>query len=506
MDYKKLKTEITKFGEIKGIMGGSTTMQGYVSPNLKGTYGLARNVDNNGNMINPERSKVGGSVMPIGNKWWTHRKSRREKSEHDRSRMISRFDDGSLKRYFIHLCEGIDENIHKEFENLEKFDLVRKQIVGIHSTALHGKDWDAVAKSGMKIVWSPLSNLILYNKTTDIKGALDHGVPLQHISFAPDWAPSGSPSMLFEAKVVNEYSKKKLGGILTPKKIVSMMTENPAIISSYQDYIGKIKKGMRADITVLKKKDKSPYKSVLNSFNQDVNLVMVDGQPIYGNAEYFKKLNKGNDYEMFEVNGVKKALDITDPEIPNDNMTFKQLMTLLIKEFKEAKAKIPFAYGADVNNYAKLAPLFWPKYTSYENIMYLSAAGKGSAKTDENANSEFRNSKIGESYNREAKSEYRELKNQLTPSHRRSGKRRRGRRRGKSKYSNRRNYQKEDYGKSIKGQTFTVTTEGLGSLGDAFVKIGKKKVYIKGCSEEKKKVKIIITRDNGKFCQAKLAD
>ena len=48
---------------------------------------------------------------------------------------------------------------------------------------------------GAKLVWSPLSNLLLYGKTTAVYDALAAGVL---VSLGTDWTPSGSANLLAE--------------------------------------------------------------------------------------------------------------------------------------------------------------------------------------------------------------------------------------------------------------------------------------------------------------------
>jgi len=251
---------------------------------------------------------------------------------------------------------------------------------------------------------------MLYNKTTDIKGAWEHGVPKQHISFAPDWGPSGSPNILYEAKVVAEYNAKELDNMISPKEIVSMMTEYPAIICGYDKFVGQIKEGLRADITVLKKKDDDPYKSVLKSAMEDVNLVMVDGQPLYGDMEYYPKFDKGNDYEIIEVNNKDKAVDITEENLEKGDQTLADLFKILNESFEDIKKNIPFEFEQDVNDYCRLAPLYWPKHTSYKNLMYVSVLGKGSDYFDK----DFQKSSFYKKRNKDAKEAYKEYKDSAT--------------------------------------------------------------------------------------------
>ncbi|MBP7654412.1 amidohydrolase family protein, partial [Candidatus Dependentiae bacterium] len=397
-DYKDMQTEVTKFGEIKGLMGGATMMQGY-NGEIAGSYGLTRNVENKGNLLGVDH--INQTVMPV-NMWW---KGNEEKAESKRDKVLVTLGK-KTKRYIIHFCEGIDDKIREEFERMREFDMIREEFIGIHSTALRGDDWNDIAKSGMKVVWSPLSNLMLYNKTTDIKGALEHGVPQQHISFAPDWGPSGTPNILFEAKVVAEYNAKELDNLLTPKQILSMMTEYPAIISGYDKFVGQIKEGLRADLTILKKVDDDPYKSVLKSGIEDVNLVMVDGQPLYGELEYYKIFDKGNDYEIISVNDKEKAIDITEESLEKGDQTLADLFKILNESFEDIKKTVPFEFEQDVNEYCRLAPLYWPKHTSYKNLMYVSVLGKGSDYYDKS----FQQSDFYKKRNKSAKDDFKEFK------------------------------------------------------------------------------------------------
>lgn len=369
--HNNFKIEIQKYSEIKCLLGGGTMLQGYLS-NLSGNLGLVRGLENNSNMLG--RDTIGQMVLPV-NMWWV---GKEEASGTKRNKIISSFESGKTNRFLVHFCEGIDDKINEEFEKFVEYDLLREEFIGIHSASLSGDAWTAVAKSGFKIVWSPLSNLILYDRTADIAGALKKGVPLQHIALAPDWAPSGNPNQLFEAKTANEYNIRRLNGLLTPKNILSMITEHPALMIGYDDLLGSISKGRRADFTVIKIKDSDPYKSMLMAGIEDINLVLIDGQPLYGTLSDFKKFDKGNDYETFNMEGITKAIDITEEFVEKGRQTLGELMTFLTGEFENIKKVMPFEFEKDIEAYCRLAPLYWPRQTSYDNIIYESVAGKGS--------------------------------------------------------------------------------------------------------------------------------
>ena len=58
-------------------------------------------------------------------------------------------------------------------------------------TALKQADYVLMNKMGASMVWSPLSNLILYGQTADIAAAKASGIT---IGIGSDWSPSGTTS------------------------------------------------------------------------------------------------------------------------------------------------------------------------------------------------------------------------------------------------------------------------------------------------------------------------
>ncbi len=64
----------------------------------------------------------------------------------------------------IHVGEGNDTLSHKEIDQLTRWNLLGKKLVGIHAVAMSEKQ----AKKFDAIVWCPRSNYFLLNKTADI--------------------------------------------------------------------------------------------------------------------------------------------------------------------------------------------------------------------------------------------------------------------------------------------------------------------------------------------------
>ena len=97
---------------------------------------------------------------------------------------------------------------------------------------------------GASMIWSPLSNLLLYGQTADISAAKESGIL---IGIGSDWSPSGSKNLLGELKPARLFSQEH-GGIFTDCEIVSMATCNTAKILQWHASVGSLEAGKRADL------------------------------------------------------------------------------------------------------------------------------------------------------------------------------------------------------------------------------------------------------------------
>ncbi|HEV8444805.1 MAG TPA: amidohydrolase family protein, partial [Steroidobacteraceae bacterium] len=183
----------------------------------------------------------------------------------------------------LHLAEGIGPAARKHFLNLQLPDAswaISPALVGIHSAGLADKDFDVMAANGGSIVWSPLSNLLLYADTCDVKRARQAGVTL---ALGSDWSPSGSKNLLSELKVARAWSDLK-GGLFTARELVAMATINPARMIKWDGVLGSLAPDKRADILVIRGKSGDPYELLLKALEDDIALVFINGVPRFGDA------------------------------------------------------------------------------------------------------------------------------------------------------------------------------------------------------------------------------
>ena len=94
-----------------------------------------------------------------------------------------------------------------------------------------------------------MSNLLLYGATSRVKSARENGV---RIGLGSDWAVSGSKNLLGELKVARLASDEMDTGF-TDRDLVAMATREAASILGWQNVLGSIRSGARADLIVARR-------------------------------------------------------------------------------------------------------------------------------------------------------------------------------------------------------------------------------------------------------------
>lgn len=202
-----------------------------------------------------------------------------------------------------HLSEGRRDDYYnqKEFEVAEMLGFIAPHINYVHGVGISDDHLKKMGQNGMGIIWSLYSNLLLYGQTLDIKKAREAGVIL---SLGSDWLPTGSRGILEEAKLAAAYVDKDLEGkglkkIFTDLELFKMLTENPAKMINHWDIdienkehgIGRLAKGAMGTLIAVANKSDDPYTSLVRkAYAEDVNLVVIDGKPIYGSESNIKQV------------------------------------------------------------------------------------------------------------------------------------------------------------------------------------------------------------------------
>jgi len=289
---------LIRYVEAKCLVGGVTTSQGialFSNAGIRRFYrGIVRNVEATEDVDLPEAETRIADV-----------------EAKDASKFLAR-----LKRetcFLLHLSEGVDAKARAHFLALNIGAdqwAISPQLTGIHCAALQPEDFAVMGALGGAMVWSPMSNLLLYGATANIRAAIDAGV---RIGIGSDWSPSGSKNLLGELKVAWLVAQQ-VGG-LTKQDIIAMATRTAARILGWGAALGTLEPGKRADLLVVRGTSADPYDLLIRAKESDISLVVINGVPRFGRNPLMTSLNaKG---ESLTIDGEQRMVflkqDTQDP-------------------------------------------------------------------------------------------------------------------------------------------------------------------------------------------------
>jgi cytosine/adenosine deaminase-related metal-dependent hydrolase len=425
---KKLLTELLpleaavgKYAEVKAVLGGETAFEG--DENLASDGILIRNVEqDNFGVPSRIRAKI-SHISDVGADC---------PSDFNPQPTYEEMVDGKVDAWLVHLAEGVRPDqlrpgdpfvSRQEFITLLFDDLLTDMTVIVHGNGLEPTDFELMRAApsiredgvgdglGAKLVWSPLSNLLLYGQTALIYHALKAGVV---VSLGTDWSPSGSRNLLDELKIadITLRDSRLLGGDrdLIPalsvtgksedgvsaaetaldKLLVEMVTTNPAKTLRWSQNVGTIEVGKFADLMVIKKPSHpsaeglpdSPYRNLIDATEKDVELVLVGGQPLAGDVDKMASLKPG-DYEVITSTAgcFQKAVDVTNPLVGGSGTeTFAAIQQKLKEALNSMAGDNPPAGGgpADLSNtYHQLKQLLGLEFLSDERFSVILASYVG---------------------------------------------------------------------------------------------------------------------------------
>ena len=206
--------------------------------------------------------------------------------------------------FIIHMEEGFDEDYQGGIELLEGLNCLDKYNVLIHCIGFSELDIKKVEKTGATISWCPASNYFMYNVTCKIRKILKAGI---NVCLGTDSTATGSINILEEIRFANKVYKKMYGEELDPKVLLEMVTINPAKAFRMENDIGSIEEGKKADLLLVSSKNKDPYAALSDIQMEDIELLILEGKPLYGSEAYKDFFDiKNNGYSDIKVKGKEK--------------------------------------------------------------------------------------------------------------------------------------------------------------------------------------------------------
>jgi len=336
-----LRCEFDKFGELKALVAGTTSVVGLPGTSSACFGSIARSIDVSQNGLGTDTIQTSATFPP---------------STTSADGVCNNFASGSTTAYLIHCGEGTDATALGEFATLSSVTttpgcLLAPQTTITHGTAFGAAEFASMAQHGMKLTWSPASNVSLYGQTADIPMALAAGVT---VALAPDWSMGGSQSLLDEMRFADAWDNAHFGDRLAASDLLAMTTTNAASALALSDKIGRIAVGYLADLAVYAGDTTKPYDAVVAATPKDVELVMVGGVVVYGDAALVAAGPAQPPCEMLDVCGSQKFLCIATSDTANKlSQTYADIKAALDKGMMDADAQTP----GDGFNFAPLAPL-----------------------------------------------------------------------------------------------------------------------------------------------------
>jgi 5-methylthioadenosine/S-adenosylhomocysteine deaminase len=284
------------YAEAQSALGGETTMQGGV----KGK--IIRDVE----LPNFGRDKIRSRSPP--------RSIFVDKPPNWAGTLKGALAANKVDAWLVHLGEGVRDgdrapgdgySSRSELAKLSQLGLLTSATVIVHGVALEQSDFAKLKAADAKLVWSPLSNLLLYGRTANVAQAIAAGVT---VSLGTDWTPSGSKTLLDELKVADlalrdprilGQSRRHVRALASDealdRALVDMVTRNPARTLRWPE-VGTIAPQLHADLLVLRRPAKTPtggmpdtpYRNLIDATTRDVRLVLVEGKPVAGDVDAMK--------------------------------------------------------------------------------------------------------------------------------------------------------------------------------------------------------------------------
>lgn len=276
---------IVRYVECKSLVGGVTTSQGITLANSSLTkkvfHGVIRNVEETNEAILPEALTRIADVGPGQARAFSDSLST------DKTRLL-------------HLAEGIDDKARSFFSNLQ-IDAdnwaITNRLNGIHCAGLKREDFEVFGTMGGSMTWSPMSNLVLYGATADMPAAKENNIT---IALGSDWSPSGSKNLLEELKVAYLVSKDHDDpALFTNEELVRMVTSNPAKILGWEQALGSLQVGMKADMLIVNGYKGDPYMKLIEATEKNLIGIFINGVPRCGQNRIIKKFG-------FETSHIEK--------------------------------------------------------------------------------------------------------------------------------------------------------------------------------------------------------
>jgi len=239
-----------------------------------------------------------------------------------------------VTRFAVHMAEGYaEDHVLEEFDSFAGRDPRDNRHAGtslleggrallIHCVPLTEDQLGEALETESSIVWSPSSNMVLYGRTAPIERILQLGITT---GLGPDWTPSGEDEMLGEMRFALKYGEDEGIAALTPRRVWELATAGSADALGLGAHIGRLEVGLHGDVAVFARTHDDPYRAVIESRADDVRLVLLDGDGLYGDAALQAATAASPFCEAFDACGAAKYVCARETDQEQDNLTHQSV-------------------------------------------------------------------------------------------------------------------------------------------------------------------------------------
>jgi len=301
------RTALAVFAELQAIAGGTTTLQ-ESQPLERNTSAAASPVLCRGTADTRDLNLKGNAeILSVVDFFKPNKAADKAVATEKIDYYVKARDEDRLQATLAHLAEGssgfggaagCDNYSRLEFETLMKHpafedaDAVRSSSLAfIHCSGIDASDpahINFLRERGISVIWSPVSNLLLYQDTLDVQRLIAQGI---NVALGSDWSPSGSKHLWEEVKFARFYFDA-IGSPVGDGELFEMVTTNAARCLGMNN-IGRIEAGCLADFFILR----SPIESdtalevFFKTTDRHVRAVIIGGRPIYGAREFLQRFD-----------------------------------------------------------------------------------------------------------------------------------------------------------------------------------------------------------------------
>ena len=217
--------------------------------------------------------------------------------------------------YIIHTGEGINSSSYDEINKFISRNYLKRKVIGIHGIAMTEEQ----SSKFEALIWCPVSNMFLFNKTADISSIKKK----TNILFGTDSTLTAGWNIwdhLRTARAMDHLSDEELFLSLTKEAAKIWKLENT----------GEISEGNTADLVIAQRKSDNLYDSFYLTEPEDIMLILKNGNVILYDETEKDKLSEftggGQGFSKFNINGKIKYLNYHKEKVLSEILNYNPIL------------------------------------------------------------------------------------------------------------------------------------------------------------------------------------